>query len=135
LTKKKRNLMENSSISYEDSPAMTISSDGRTFDYLNETLKEIRDIEGIQGYIIRNSTNATIDLKDSTQISQQALLASQLVDFSQTITSLFGLGDAESVIVETKLSKMLCLLVGDNRLDVFMDKDVDHAPIIRKLSS
>lgn len=46
-------------------------------DILQEKLQEIKEQEGIIGYIFRNSKSASIDLKDPTKIIDYALSLQQ----------------------------------------------------------
>lgn len=134
MTKKKRSITETANMD-EDPVLITLQPEDPEFVNLNEAMKEIAETEGVDGYIIRNSSCATIDFRDQDDVVQRALLASEITDFCQAVTSLFKLGDAESVVVEGQQDKVLCAFVGDNRLDVFMEKSVDHKQITEKILS
>jgi predicted regulator of Ras-like GTPase activity (Roadblock/LC7/MglB family) len=105
-----------------------------TFATLNAILAEIRIIEGVKGYILRNETSATIDLNEQDKIVNYAYLASQIMDSSQTITQLFPIGNLENIIVEGKNIKVLCVDKGGNKINVFMEKNTNHKDIIEKIN-
>ena len=91
------------------------------------------NIEGVNGYILRNQTNANIGIQETEKITQYALLMSKIFDSSQTISPLFNIGDFESAIIEGKNIKALCIIVGENKISVFMEKTVDHDQIANRI--
>jgi predicted regulator of Ras-like GTPase activity (Roadblock/LC7/MglB family) len=101
---------------------------------LRATLENINTKEGVIGYILRGSTSASVDIKDPSKIIEYAVLSATAFESSENLTSLFELGKIRSVIVEGKDVKILCLTIDNNRLSIFMDKKVDHNPIIKKLT-
>jgi predicted regulator of Ras-like GTPase activity (Roadblock/LC7/MglB family) len=100
---------------------------------LRVALENINTQEGIIGYILRSPTSASVDLKDSTKIIDYAVLSAAAFEFSEDLSRLFGLGKIRHVLLEGENAKILCLTVGDHRLSVFMDKNVDHNSIYKKL--
>ncbi len=100
---------------------------------LRTNLDEIKTWNGVVGYILRNSTSATIDLKDPTKIIDYAILSSSALDASEELSKLFNLGNIKDIIVEGKDIKMLSLTIEENRISVFLEKDVDQEKILRKL--
>jgi predicted regulator of Ras-like GTPase activity (Roadblock/LC7/MglB family) len=135
MVKKKRSITETATtvIVEDDEPAAAIEQD-ETFTNLNATLAEIRKTEGILGYILRNTTSATIDLKEPEKIVEYAILSSQAIDSSREITELFDLGNAENILIQGKDIKTLCIIIGENKISIFMEKDADHAEILKKIS-
>jgi len=101
---------------------------------LRMALDDINAREGIIGYILRSPTSASVDLKDSTKIIDYAVLSATAFESSEDLSRLFGLGKINNVLLEGKNVKILCLAVGDNRLSVFMEKNVDHNSIYKKLT-
>jgi len=101
---------------------------------LRTNLEEIKAYEGVIGYILRNSTSASIELKDPTKVIDYAILSSSALDASEELSELFSLGEVKDIIVEGKNVKVLSLTVEENKISIFMDKDVDCEKILRKLS-
>jgi predicted regulator of Ras-like GTPase activity (Roadblock/LC7/MglB family) len=110
------------------------SEEDQTYKDLTDKLAEIRKDKGVIGYIIRNTTSATIDLKESEKIIEYAIFSSQVLDSSQEISDLFELGDVSSVLIEGKESKALCMNIEGNKISIFMEKDADDADILKQIS-
>ncbi len=100
---------------------------------LEEKLQEIKDQEGIIGYIIRSTKSASIDLKDPTKMISYALLTSTLFDTSQNMIEELKMGDMTSTIVESDETKILAMNINDKRLSIFMEKNVNHDEVYNKL--
>jgi predicted regulator of Ras-like GTPase activity (Roadblock/LC7/MglB family) len=100
---------------------------------LRSILIEISNVEGVRGFILRNSTSAVIDLQNPTKLGDYALLSSQATDACQEISDLFKLEVTKTVIEGADL-KVLSMIIGKNRLSVFMEKNVDHTDISRRIS-
>jgi len=100
-------------------------------DDLRAKLEEIQKQDGVIGYILRNTSSASIDLKDPAKLIDYALLSSSALDASEELSELFALGNVRSVLVEGKNIKMLSLIVDGNRISVFMEKNVD-SEVLRK---
>jgi len=128
MVKKKRSIQE--TVEIEEPVAVEEATPTSS---LRSSLDQIKAHEGVIGYILRNATSASIDLKDPTRIVDYAILSSSALDASKELTGLLELGDPRSVIVEGKSSKMLSVVVGDNKISVFMEKSVDYEAILRKL--
>jgi predicted regulator of Ras-like GTPase activity (Roadblock/LC7/MglB family) len=101
---------------------------------LRVALEDINTREGVIGYILRGSTSAAVDIKDPSKIIEYAVLSAAAFESSESLSRLFGLGKIRNVVVEGKDVKILCLTVDDYRLSVFMEKNVDHVPIYKKLT-
>lgn len=128
MVKKKRSIQE--TVEVEEPVAI---EEAASTSSLRSNLDQIKAHEGVIGYILRNATSASIDLKDPAKIVDYAILSSSALDASKELTGLLELGDPRSVIVEGKSSKMLSVVVGDNKISVFMEKSVDCEAILRKL--
>jgi predicted regulator of Ras-like GTPase activity (Roadblock/LC7/MglB family) len=102
---------------------------------LKSDLEEIKDYEGVIGYILRNSTSAAIDLKDPTKIIEYAIVSSSAFDAGKELSDLFDLDTVKSIIVEGKELKMLCVTIDENKVSVFMDKNASHEKTLRKLQA
>jgi predicted regulator of Ras-like GTPase activity (Roadblock/LC7/MglB family) len=98
-------------------------------------LEEIKTYDGVIGFILRNSTSAAIDLKDPTKIIDYAILSSSALEASEKLCELFDLGEAQHINVEGKDVKVLSLIINENRISIFMEKNADCEKILRKLHS
>jgi len=100
---------------------------------LQERLRSIKIRQGIIGYILRTSRSASIDLKDPTKIIDYAVLSSTTLDAAADLSETFELGEIQNILLEGKDAKILLLKVEDQRLSIFMDRNVDHEKIYRDL--
>ncbi len=102
---------------------------------LHVKLQNIKTKEGIIGYIIRDPKSASVDIKDPTKIIDYALLASTLHDSGESMISAFELGNVNNIVIEGKDVKVLTLTIGNNRISIFMNKNVDHNTIYKDVQS
>lgn len=102
---------------------------------LRFNLENIRNKEGVIGYILRNSKSASVDINDPTKIIDYAMLSSESLEAGRVATEIFQLGSMNSVVVEGNDVKVLSLVIGDQRLSIFMEKKVDHNKIFKELDS
>jgi len=100
---------------------------------LRASLEEIKTYDGVIGYILRNSTSVAVDLKDPTKIIDYAILSSSAHDVSEELSELFNLGDIENTVIEGKDIKMLSLMINENKISVFTEKNADCEKVLRKL--
>lgn len=110
------------------------SEEDQTFKDLSNKLAEIRKDKGVIGYILRNTNSATIDLKEPEKIVEYAIFSSQALDSSREISDLFELGNVESILAEGKENNALCITIDGNNVSIFMEKDADHAYILKRVS-
>jgi len=110
------------------------SEEDQIFANLRLKLAEIKKHEGVVGYILKNATSAIIDLKDTTNLVEYAILSYQALDSSEEISKLFSLGDVENVLIEGKDIKALCVAMGENKVGIFMEKSADHADVLSRVS-
>jgi predicted regulator of Ras-like GTPase activity (Roadblock/LC7/MglB family) len=132
MVKQKRSIHETATTVIVDD--VTSSEEDQVFADLSKNLAEIRKAKGVIGYILRSTTAATIDLKEPEKLVEYAILSSQVLDSSQEISELFELGDVESTLIEGKEIKALCLIIGENKISIFMEKNADDADILKKVS-
>ena len=104
-----------------------------TLKKLQATLEGLRKSDNVTGFILKNSTQAIADLKDTENMSNYALLTEQLFDASEKLAH-FDTGTTESIMFENKKIRMLCLRVGETQLSIFMEKNADHTKILKHLS-
>ena len=112
---------------------ISVDEENSAFASLSASLAEIRKLKGVIGYILRSNTSAVIDLNEQDKIIEYAFLSSQMHDSSQEITKQFNLGETESILVEGKNVKVLCMSIGENKISVFMEKSATHAWIIKRI--
>jgi len=101
---------------------------------LRSTLDKIKAKEGVIGYILRASTSAAVDIKDPSKIIDYAVLSASALESAESLSEAFGLGKLSNIVVEGKDLKVLLLSVGEHRISVFMEKNVDHNPIFKELT-
>ena len=101
---------------------------------VQEKLQNIKDLEGIIGYILRGPNSASIDLKDPTKIIDYAVLSATAFEAGQDMSAMFEVGEVESIITEGENTKILSRVVNDHRLSIFMEKSVDHNRLCKDLS-
>ena len=100
---------------------------------LEEKLQEIKNQEGIIGYILRSKKSASIDLKDPTKMIDYALLSSTTFDVSQNMTESFQMGEVTTIVMESEETKILSMNIDNHRLSLFMKKHVNHDKLCKKL--
>jgi len=99
---------------------------------LRKNLEEIKNSEGVIGYILRNSTSAAIDLKDPSKIIDYAVLSSSALEASEELSELFNLGEPYNIVVEGEDVKVSTFTVDENRISIFAEKDIDFGRILKK---
>jgi predicted regulator of Ras-like GTPase activity (Roadblock/LC7/MglB family) len=100
---------------------------------IQETLREIKDQEGIIGYILRGPKSASIDLKDPTKIIDYAVLSSTAFDAGRNMTEALQMGEVDTIVVESEEMKLLSMNINNHRLSIFMEKNVDHNKLYKNL--
>jgi predicted regulator of Ras-like GTPase activity (Roadblock/LC7/MglB family) len=110
-----------------------VSEENSSFASLSASLAEIRKLKGVTGYILRSSTSAIIDVEDSDKIFQYAILTSEIHESSVEMAKQFNLGAPESILLEGENIKILCLSMDENKIDVFLEKSVNHVSIIKRI--
>jgi predicted regulator of Ras-like GTPase activity (Roadblock/LC7/MglB family) len=128
MVKKKRDFQEIAAVAEPVTVEETTS-----VNKLRANLEEIKAYDGVIGYILRNSTSAAIDLKDPTRIIDYAIISSSALDACEELSKLFDLGAVKDIIVEGKGIKMLSLIISENRISIFLEKDADCEKILKKL--
>ena len=103
-------------------------------DELRATLNEIKNYEGVIGYILRNLSSASINLKDPAKIIDYAMLSSSAFDTGKELSDIFELGEIKSIVVEGKTAKMLCMMAKKNKISFFMTENAKTDKILKKCS-
>ncbi len=102
-------------------------------DKLRMNLEEVKTYNGVVGYILRNTTSATIDLKDPARIVDYATLSSTAFEATEELSEIFEMGNFQGMIVNGKNLRMLSLIVDENKISVFMQSNADAEKIMRKI--
>jgi predicted regulator of Ras-like GTPase activity (Roadblock/LC7/MglB family) len=135
MAKKKKSIQETATtVVIDQETAASAVEEEQAFISLRTKLAEINKCKGVIGYILRNATSATIDLKDPAKLIEYAILSFQTLDSSKEISELFNLGDIENILIEGKDIKALCVPIGKNKVSIFMEKDADHTGILGQVS-
>lgn len=100
---------------------------------LRTALDRIKTREGVIGYILRASTSAAVDIKDPTKIIDYAVLSASALESAESLSEAFELGKLGNIVVEGRNLKILLITIGEHRISVFMEKNVDHNAIYREL--
>ena len=100
---------------------------------LQEKLQEIKEQEGIIGYILRGSKSASIDLKDPTKIIDYAVLSSTTFDTGDNMAKTLQMGEIDTIVLETEETKLLSVKTNDHNVSIFMEKTVDHDKLSKSL--
>lgn len=116
-----------------EATVISAGDDNSRFASLATILAEVRKLKGVSGYILRSGTSAIVDMTEQDKIIDYAILSSQISESSCEIAKQFSLADIESVLVEGKSVKVLCICVGENKISVFMEKTAIHAWIIKRI--
>ena len=130
---KQKTHVEISTEPLESAPVISVGEDNSVFSSLAASLSEIRKLNGVIGYILRNNTSAIIDLTEQEKITEWAILSSQISESSNEIANQFHLADIESLLVEGKYVKVLCMSLGDNKIGIFMERTATHAWMIKRI--
>jgi predicted regulator of Ras-like GTPase activity (Roadblock/LC7/MglB family) len=116
-----------------DVPIISVGDDSSGFANLAASLAEIRKLKGVMGYILRSNSSAIVDLTENDKVNQYAILSWQIQESGSAIAKQFNLTGVESVLVEGKKVKVLCMSMGENRMSIVMEKTAMHAWIIKRI--
>jgi len=100
---------------------------------LRANLEEIRNYDGIVGYILKNTNSASIDLKDPAKIIDYAILSSITFDSTEELSKLFNLEGIKDTIINGKNLKMISLTIEKNRISVFLENSSDHDRVLKRI--
>ncbi|MEM4704395.1 MAG: roadblock/LC7 domain-containing protein [Candidatus Bathyarchaeia archaeon] len=128
--RKKRSIHETTTAAIIEDAAL---NEEATYTKLSKALAEIRKTKGVIGYILRNSTTATIDLQKTEKLVQYAILSSQALESSQQIAEQFKLGGVETVTIEGEDAKLLCINKAKIKIAIFMEPETDHNDIQKRI--
>ena len=100
---------------------------------LRANLEEIRNYDGIVGYILKNTNSASIDLKDPAKIIDYAILSSTTFDSTEELSKLFNLEGIKDIIINGKNLKMISLTIENNRISIFLEKSSDADRVLQRI--
>ena len=100
---------------------------------LRTSLEEIKTYDGVVGYILRNTTSASVDLKDPAKIVDYATLSSTAFEATEELSEILEIGNLKDIIVNGKNLKMLSLIVDESKISVFMENNADTEKVMRKI--
>ena len=133
MTMKQKTSIESSTEIPNGAVVISPVEDNNVFANLAASLAEVRKLKGVTGYILRNDTSAIVDIADQEKIIDYAILSSQISDSSLEIAQQFKLTNIESVLVEGKEVKVLCMSVGENKMGIFMERTATHEHVIKRI--
>ena len=119
---------------FENEPPIPAIEEETLFKNLSNNLKNLNKLKGVLGYIIRNASSATIDLKEPEKLVEYAIFTSQVMDSSMELAELFALGDLNTILIEGEELKVLIMMIKENKINLFMQKSVDHIELAKKVS-
>lgn len=100
---------------------------------LRANLEEIRNYDGIVGYILKNTNSASIDLKDPAKIIDYAILSSITFDSTEELSKLFNLKGIKDIIINGKNLKMISLTIEKNRISIFLENSSDADRVLKRI--
>jgi len=115
---------------YRDRKKERVGTDER----IKQKVESVKSKEGVIGYILRNSTSASIDLKDPAKIIDYAVLSSSAFEASEELSKTFKLGEVKYSLIKGDTVKLLSFINGENKVSVFMENNIDHKRIYKDLS-
>lgn len=127
-SKKKKDSLQ---VAETNEPIVVDSSDFES--RLRANMEEIRNYDGVVGYILKNTTSASIDVKDPTKIIDYAILSSTIFDMTEEFSTLFNLEDVKDIIINGKNLKIVSLSVGKNRISIFLESNSDTDKVLEKI--
>jgi predicted regulator of Ras-like GTPase activity (Roadblock/LC7/MglB family) len=100
---------------------------------LRANLEEIKNYDGIVGYILKNTNSASIDLKDPAKIIDYAILSSTTFDSTEELSKLFNLEGIKDIIINGKNLKMISLTIEKDRISVFLENSSDADRVLKRI--
>jgi hypothetical protein len=116
-----------------DGAAMITVGDNSAFTSLATRLAEIRKQSDVVGYILRNEASAVVDLPEQEKLSDYALLSWQIMESSGEMAKQLNLTDTESIVVEGKTVKVVCICQSENQVSMFLEKTACQESIIEQV--
>ncbi len=102
-------------------------------DSLRQDLEKVKELEGVIGYILRDSSIATINLEDPEKLVDYAILSSLALEVGDTLADRLELGDVRDVTLKGKDVKVISLTRDETKISVFVDKEDQCEKVLSKL--
>ncbi len=102
-------------------------------DSLRQDLEKVKELEGVIGYILRDSSIATINLEDPEKLVDYAILSSLALEVGDTLAERLELGDVRDVTLKGKDVKVISLTRDETKISVFVDKEDQYEKVLSKL--
>jgi len=135
MGKKKRSSAETETVLTEENAAVfELAEESQVSSDLVKSLSEICKRKTVLGYIIRDASTATIDLKEPEKLVDYAMLTSQALESGQELSQLLAVGELKSTVIEGRDIKAVCMIIGESKISVFMKKSVDHADLLNSIT-
>ncbi|MEM3551044.1 MAG: hypothetical protein QXN87_04440 [Candidatus Bathyarchaeia archaeon] len=115
-----------------------LEADGLEIDHVNDLkayLEDIKSLDGVIGFILRNSKSAIIDLKDPSRLIDYAILSSSAIEAGEEISEILNLGKFEDIFIEGSMVNLISMSLGENKVSVFLEKHADSEKVFKKLKT
>jgi hypothetical protein len=100
---------------------------------LKNNIEKTKAREGVIGYIFKTEKSASIDINDPMKIIDYAILSSSSFETSEEFSNAFEIGSTKHTLIEGNDAKLLSFTSGNNKVSVFMKKNVDHKRVYKDL--
>ena len=80
------------------------------------------------------SSRAELRSEKPEKLVEYAIFTSQVMESCKELSDLFNLGNLKTIFIEGNSLKVLNVIIEENKINIFMDKKVNHKKIIQKLS-
>jgi predicted regulator of Ras-like GTPase activity (Roadblock/LC7/MglB family) len=100
---------------------------------LKAHLEDVKSLDGIIGFILRNSKSAIIDLKDPSRLIDYAILSSSAMEAGEEVSEILKLGNFKEIFVEGSMVNLISMSIGENKVSIFLEKHADSEKVIEKL--
>lgn len=127
-TKKRRNELQT-----REPTEPTVIENATPQSTLRMNLEEIRNYDGVVGYIVKDTNSASIDLKDPAKITDYATLSSTTFDSTEELSRLFNLEGIKDIIINGKNLRMISLTIEKNDISIFLENSSDADKVLRRI--
>jgi len=104
-------------------------------DSLRQDLEKVKELDGVVGYILRDSSTAMINLDDPKKLVDYAILSSLALEVGDTLAKRLELGDVRDITLKGRDTKVVSLTRNETKISVFIDKEDEYEKILSKLRS
>ena len=102
---------------------------------LRQELDKVKEIDGVIGYILRDTSTATINLDDPEKLVDYAILSSTALELGNTLADKLELGEVKDIALKGRDVKIISLTHDETNISVFVDKEDKYEKILSKLRS